>query len=281
MKKKDGHTHTEYCLHGSREKTELFVNQAINLGFETYTFTEHMPLPNIFFDKSPYAEEVLRNKICMHSNDMDTDCYIQDMIKLKKKYENQIELLVGFEVDYIPENETWIRSMLREYDGFLDEIILSVHFIQGKDGWRCPAYDISDFEENILDFYDSSSKVQLEYYRLIRDSVQLNLGFNKKVRIGHMSYCNKFTNAFPNNNEYASDILSCIDEILKDIKEKNYEIDINVSGLFHNYYRDTHPPIKIIQKALIKGIPLIYGSDSHSVKDVGRAYDYYNSLVGK
>ena len=47
LPKRDGHTHTEFCPHGSRESTELFIRRAIELGFETYSLTEHPPCLSI------------------------------------------------------------------------------------------------------------------------------------------------------------------------------------------------------------------------------------------
>lgn len=43
--KREGHSHTEFCPHGSGEDVELMIQKAIKLGFQEYSITEHAPLP--------------------------------------------------------------------------------------------------------------------------------------------------------------------------------------------------------------------------------------------
>jgi len=45
MVKWDGHTHTEFCPHGSQDRTVDRIEKAIKLGFTCYSITEHAPLP--------------------------------------------------------------------------------------------------------------------------------------------------------------------------------------------------------------------------------------------
>ncbi len=43
--KREGHSHTEFCPHGSGDDVELMIQKAIRLGFKEYSITEHAPLP--------------------------------------------------------------------------------------------------------------------------------------------------------------------------------------------------------------------------------------------
>lgn len=45
MLKREGHSHTEFCPHGSGDDVELMIQRAIYLGFKEYSITEHAPLP--------------------------------------------------------------------------------------------------------------------------------------------------------------------------------------------------------------------------------------------
>ena len=36
----DGHTHTKFCYHGSNAAEELYIDRAIELGFERYTISD-------------------------------------------------------------------------------------------------------------------------------------------------------------------------------------------------------------------------------------------------
>lgn len=57
--KREGHTHTEFCPHGSGEDVELFIIKAIELGFTEYSITEHNPLPTRFINQASGAKEAL------------------------------------------------------------------------------------------------------------------------------------------------------------------------------------------------------------------------------
>ena len=39
----DGHTHTNFCRHGSSSSMEEYVERAIELGFHRYSITETSP----------------------------------------------------------------------------------------------------------------------------------------------------------------------------------------------------------------------------------------------
>jgi len=39
---KDGHVHSPYCPHGSKDSFELYIESALKLGLKEITFTEHM-----------------------------------------------------------------------------------------------------------------------------------------------------------------------------------------------------------------------------------------------
>ena len=47
---KDGHVHSPYCLHGSKDSFQTYIEKAIASGIEEISFTEHFPLPNGFED---------------------------------------------------------------------------------------------------------------------------------------------------------------------------------------------------------------------------------------
>ena len=77
MKKWDGHTHSEFCKHGSGEKTSYLVERAIELGFNKYSITEHAPLPIDLFGNSEIAQEftLLQDEL---------ENYLEHLVELKK-----------------------------------------------------------------------------------------------------------------------------------------------------------------------------------------------------
>jgi histidinol-phosphatase (PHP family) len=274
--KRDGHTHTHYCLHASGEHAEEYVQKAIEEGFTVYSFTEHLPFSESFMQKFPYPEEVKKGLGFLND---DLDGYFREMLALKKKYKDKIQLLVGLEIDYLPGEHDFLRFMLKEYGPFLEDGLLSVHIIEGHKGSRCVDMTPADFTEGLLDYYSTYEKVQLAYYQTIKEALLVDLGPYKPKRISHFTLCHKFQHYFEQAGKVSNNIKKTVVDLLAYMKEHGYSLDVNMAGLFKEYCREPYPTPWIIQGARQLKIPLVYGSDAHAVEDVGRAYDYYLQLM--
>lgn len=275
--KRDGHTHTHYCLHGSGEHAEEFVLRAIELGFQVYSFTEHLPLPDSFLREFDYPQTV--KEAFGFLND-DLDGYFKEMLALKKKYKDQIELLVGLEIDYLADEHQYLRAVLKEYGPFLEDGLLSVHIIEGQGGWRCVDLSPADFQTSLIDYYGSYEKAQLAYYQTIKQAMQADLGPYKPKRISHLTLCNKFQHYFGQAGVVSEKLKETVGDLLLYMKEHGYSIDANMSGLHREYCLEPYPAPWIFEMAKKLKIPLIYGSDAHQVKNVGRSYEHFLTLKG-
>ncbi|MEH7454844.1 PHP domain-containing protein [Gottfriedia acidiceleris] len=94
----DGHTHTHFCPHGTGELVEKMIEKAIVLGFDEYHITEHPPLPEAF-EKNLFPLEAASTITFQES---DTDIYIKEMLRIKTKYKDKLNIKIGFEIDYLP-----------------------------------------------------------------------------------------------------------------------------------------------------------------------------------
>jgi histidinol-phosphatase (PHP family) len=270
----DGHTHTHFCNHGSGEHTEKFIQQAISLGFKQYSLTEHSPLPHKLATSLPYEINYIKALAMNYKQLIE---YFKMGQQLKEKYQSQMNILLGLELDYTPIDDGFTQGLLNTYGAYLEDGILSVHHLPGKGGWRCVDYNPDDFKEGLIDYYGSIEQVYKTYYEVVEQCIHANLGSFKPKRIGHLTLIEKFKKVFPlNEPEYCD---SQIIEILKLIKQKGYQLDINVSGLYKPDCGDTYPPLWIIKEAIKMNIPLVYGSDSHSVSHVGRSYKIFEKIV--
>jgi histidinol-phosphatase (PHP family) len=269
LPRRDGHTHTEFCPHGSGELTELFIKRAIELGFFSYSLTEHPPLPPGFEDPAP-------TKDCfIAANDL--EAYFRLARQLKQKFAGQIDLRIGLEVDYVPGYEGWIRDLLGRYGADLDDALLSIHFMQGRGGWRCVDHSPNDFREGLLEVYGSAEAVHHAYWKMVKDALSADLGPYKPRRMGHLSLVHKFQRQFPlSHQEY---FRPQIEEILDIIKAKEMELDLDAAGIFKPDCQEVYPAPWIIKEAIRREIPLVYGSDAHSVKGVGQGFDEAQYLV--
>ena len=86
--KRDGHVHTPFCPHGTKDALEEYIEKALVLGMEEMTFTEHAPLPEGFMDPTPEKDsaELVKEKL---------DDYFSEIERVKKIYKGQIIIHSG------------------------------------------------------------------------------------------------------------------------------------------------------------------------------------------
>ncbi|WP_226667011.1 histidinol-phosphatase HisJ [Metabacillus litoralis] len=266
MLKKDGHVHTPYCPHGTTDLLEDYIKMAIIEGFQSLSFTEHAPLPLGFKDPTPLQDSAMKMG--------ELEDYIQKIQKFKNKYKNKIEINLGLEVDYIKEYSGETKKFLNEYGKYLDDSILSVHFLYLKNSYFCLDYDEHTFGE-MVKLTGSLQKLHQLYYDEVLHSIKSDLGKYKPKRIGHLTLVNKFQKLY--HITFSTEEM--ISKILFAIKEQGMEIDYNVAGLRKEFCGETYPSSSVVELAIKQKIPLIYGSDAHSARDVGKNYFHYDSLT--
>ena len=60
-----------------------------------------------------------------------------------------------------------------------------------------------------------------------------------------------------------------LEEIINEVKLRNYELDCNTAGLRKQYCGEKYPSGDLYDLAIKNNIQMVYGSDSHEAKDVG------------
>ena len=70
-----------------------------------------------------------------------------------------------------------------------------------------------------------------------------------------------------------------IEQIFAEMNKRGMELDVNTSGLRKAFCGEIYPPEDIIQAAKKQSIPLVYGSDAHSAKDVGSDFSLFEKMV--
>jgi histidinol-phosphatase (PHP family) len=260
MIKKDGHIHSPFCPHGTKDKMVNYIEEAINLGFDEISFTEHAPLPNGFVDTTPTKDSAMGM--------VDLENYLVEVNKLKIEYKDKIKINVGLEIDYIEGFEEETKCFLNEYGPKLDDAILSVHFLKNGSRYDCVDYSPDLFNQMISD-YGSIDQIYKKYFETLKLSIQANLGNYKPKRIGHMTLIKKFHKKFPSNQSFEKEIY----DLLTLLKEKEYELDYNGSGTAKPLCREPYPPEGVIKLAKKLQIPLVYGSDAHQVKELNQGRD--------
>lgn len=251
MIKRDGHIHTPFCPHGSKDSFEAYVEEALRLGREEITFTEHFPMPEGVTDPDYAAScNLQKEKVPL---------YLEAVKKVQSHYQSQIKINRGFEVDYIEGKEEAIRSLLEEYGEDIEDSVLSVHFVLYKGKYY--AVDDRIQVKQLIEEIGSVNKVYDLYFETILKSIEADLGLHKPKRIGHPSVIRVYQKLFP--CEYSNtELFECIAQRMKD---KGYAFDFNVAGLRKETCGETYPSGELLAMLRKYQIPYVGGSDSHEV----------------
>ena len=128
------HTHTYRCKHAFGSEEE-YIEQAIAEGLSTLGFADHAPMP--YGDGFVSTYKMLPEEI---------DGYFSTLLALKEKYKKDIEIKIGFEVEYYP--SLWEKSLELWKPYPLDYLILGQHFApeeavpnRSYTGWASPDKD--------------------------------------------------------------------------------------------------------------------------------------------
>ena len=260
MRKRDGHIHTPFCPHGTDDLLEKYITKAIENGFTEITFTEHAPLPNSFIDPTPDEDSGMKPELL--------PTYFEQLRDLKERYKQHLVINIGLEIDYIVGFEEQTRNFLNEVGPLLDDAILSVHFLQYNGQYTC-----IDFSDDVyLQFANEVGGIKPMYdlyYETVRQSIVADLGPYKPKRIGHPTLIHKFQLA---HNETIDDRAQ-IEEVLKLMKAYGYELDFNSAGLSKTFCKEPYPNYEYARFAQEIGVPIVFGSDAHTAKDLHQHYD--------
>jgi len=237
----DLHNHTTRCNHAVGTIDE-YINRAIELGIDTYGFSEHAPMNFDTYYRLGFEE---------------MDAYVQDVLVAKEKYQGKIEILLGYEVDYLP---TYMDKRVLKSD--VDYLIGSVHFID-KWGFDNPEF-IGGYEKRDID------TIWQEYFDAIEAMAQT--GYFDIV--GHFDLIKVFK-FMPNK-----DIRLIANNALKAIKKSGMVLELNSAGL-RKPIKEIYPSEMLLTVAYELDIPITFSSDAHSVEQVGFKYEEATALAKK
>jgi histidinol-phosphatase (PHP family) len=237
----DLHNHTTLCNHASGTMQE-YIQRGIELGIDVFGFSEHAPMKNF--------EDGYRLKL------EDKEFYEKSVKELKEKHANDIEILLGYEVDFIQGD--FILDEIINSD--VDYIIGSVHYLDDW-GFDNPEF-ISEYDNRDID------TIWEEYFR----ALCMMAKSGKFDIVGHMDLIKVFK-YLPKK-----DIRLIVKETLQAVKDSNMVIEINSAG-FRKPIEEQYPSITILEMAYELDIPITFGSDAHSVEQVGLNYNKVTNIA--
>jgi len=242
----DYHTHNQLCRH-AEGNLEDYVKAAINIGLGEIGFCDHFPMYYL-------PENIPIEKYAMTMDEFTE--YINEAERLKVKYNGQISVKLGIEVDYMKGQEVEISNALNKFSDKLDFVFGSCHVLMSRLGAWC--FDDPYFIEN-YSIYGIDS-IYEQYYDKLLHLVESDL-FDV---VAHFDLPKKFRK-FPKNHDR---IFEKVIKVLKSIKRNDMVIEINTSG-FRKDVKEQYPSWEIIREMHNLDISIILGSDAHLLNEVG------------
>lgn len=133
------HQHTYRCRHADlRMQDEDYVNEYLKIGLKKIAFTDHCP-----------EKEVIDDRDFMRMDYSERIGYLESIKNLKEKYKDKIEILSGYEIEYLPGQEENLKELKDE----TDILILGQHFIYNKDEKSLHILNDYEFDDDDMDKY--------------------------------------------------------------------------------------------------------------------------------
>lgn len=217
------HTHTFRCSHAVGEDRE-YVESAIQNGMKVLGFSDHCPF--IFSDGYISPVRMIPSE---------TDGYFKSLLDLKKEYEKDIKIYIGFEAEYIPELMEEQDRFLKDYP--VDYMILGQHFYENEAHSRSTGRMTSD-ENDLIRYVDLVLEgMQSGRYRYVAHPDHINYIGEEAVYRREMS------------------------RLCTYLKENDIPIEINLLGLYEGRH---YPNPYFLKLASETGNKAIIGCDAHS-----------------
>lgn len=139
-------------------------------------------------------------------------------------------------------------------------------------------YSPAELKQGFADLMTNPHDFYQRYLTVIKQALTADLGIYRPQRLGHLTLMRKYQDYFAFPKDYNDQEWALLKEILILVKEQDRQLDFNLAGLYKEYCNDFYPGTVITNLAKKLDVPMVYGSDSHSVKEVGHGYHLYEEF---
>ena len=232
----DYHLHSEHSG-DSTAPMETQILSGIEKGLKVMCFSDHYD-PEFPYDNNP--------DVAPGTFELDYDLYKKDFLKMKDKYEGQIDLRFGVELGLQPHLGSFLQSYAREHD--FDFIIGSNHLCAGFD----PYYP--DF------LFDRTQEEALELY--LEDTLANIRVFPDIDSCGHLDYVARYLPDRERIYNYGS-FSDLIVPILKELITRGIALEVNTAPLTKGMPYFNPLPDILARYREMGGDLITVGSDAH------------------
>lgn len=245
------HTHTTYC--DGKDNPEQIISVALDKGFSILGFSGHTI--------NPLAAD-------WHISAKEIDSYVKEIKFLAQKYINQIEILCGFEVDYLP---PFSIPHANTYENLApDYLIGSVHYIVGDNGWFTVDGPVEEVSDGIKNLFRGNGKLAVQAYFSLQREMLLCGKFDI---IGHIDVIRKRNPVLQFFDETEPWYRRELKETAKAIAKADVIVEINTGGLLRGA-KDAYPSVDFLEIIHEQNIPIMVNSDAHLAQNLDMGFDF-------
>ena len=242
------HTHSNFD--DGKVLIEEYIKEALKQNVAILGFSSHNPLP-FSVDWVIKKEEFTK--------------YCKTVRELAQKYEDEIRILLGLEMDFLSSLNSFYREDIEL--SLLDYMIGSIHFVnffEDKSGWAIDGSQ-EDFEKGLNKIYGGNTKkVVQDYYKIIREMLR----YENPDILGHLDLIKI------NNNEekyfsekepwYRHEVM----DTLKAVAKSSSILEVNTGGIARGKIDSLYPSTWILEEAYQMRIPITLSSDAHKPEQI-------------
>ncbi len=249
------HMHTTFC--DGKNTPEEMVKEALARGFTTIGFSSHSMYP---FSSS------------WHIPFRDHAAYAAEIKRLKEAYRDRIEILLGYEADFIqgvccPTPSQYPDQVKPEY------LIGAVHYVPGNKGYYGVDGPFEKTREQIKDVFKGDVKNAVQEYFACQREMLREGDFQILAHCDLIKIQNSKKAPYPLFDETEGWYWDSIRETAHAIAKSGVCVEINTGAMARGNLDSFYPDIKFLEMLREKNVPITFSSDAHSTQHLDFAFD--------
>ncbi|KJZ72996.1 hypothetical protein HIM_07568 [Hirsutella minnesotensis 3608] len=254
------HSHSgQFCPGHAVDQLEDIIRHAISVGYKTMGLTEHMPR---YHERDLYPEERDDPQASLEALPPRHEAYMVEAQRLQTKYASEIQILIGFEAEFIRSEFGPLVRALAE-PPYVDYFIGSVHHVHSL-----PIdYDAATFAAAVKAAGGSEERLYEDYYDLQH---QMLTALRPRV-VGHFDLIRLLSEKPDRDVRQWKGVWARITRNLELAASQGGWLECNTAALRKGL--DEPYPCRVIAEEWLKlGGKFTMSDDSHGIGHIGTNY---------
>lgn len=246
------HTHSHYC-DGEGEIEEV-IQAALDAGLTQIGISSHAPLPFSTEWNMPHSQLAE---------------YVRDVRDLQRQYADRIAVLLGLELDFIPDKQVTDFQETQIFPLDFDYFVGSVHFLGS--GYPPRSFDGTEdsFRQILREDYGNDIEAMTgDYY----DRIRRMLAMPRLRIVGHLDRIKRWNAGRTYFRGDEPRYMATVEETLAAIAVSGHIVELNTGG-WRKGPGSPYPEPWILARCRDLGIPITVNSDAHTPDQVTWGFD--------